>query len=62
MMDYLRSSIQSLDDTDPKSECYIGISLWTFINEPIGLYSAEGWNYYPYKLSKKELLELAGSR
>ena len=59
MAEYLDLSIKSLQNSNIEGGNFLGLSIWAFINEPIGLYDPkEDWSYYPYILSNKELIQI----
>jgi hypothetical protein len=63
MIDYLVHGINGVNDavTDNDNEHYIGISIWSLINEPIGIYDTGGWEYYPYEITTDEWKLLEGA-
>jgi hypothetical protein len=56
MIDYLVPAIRAVEDAiqNVGDEYYVGMSIWSFLNEPVGLYDSGDWKYYPYGISEEE--------
>ena len=71
MIDYFTPGVRAVEDAiqNVGDEYYAGMSIWAFLNKPIGFYDKDDettpeiegqWNYYPYGISEEEWNFLKG--
>jgi hypothetical protein len=62
MLDYLSMSLNTIAIAGAEfSHGYVGLSLWTFIDEPVGGFGGDcPYEYYPYEITQQEWIMLRG--